>query len=58
VSSSSSTLTGTVVILPKTPASALRGILASKTRKHATNKEMEAAIASQATAGFRRRKQS
>jgi len=43
---------GTVVLLPKLPASALRGIV--KTTKRATLEEMDEAIAVGATAGYRR----
>jgi antitoxin PrlF len=43
---------GTVVLLPKLPASALRGIV--KTTKHATLEDMDEAIAAGATEGYRR----
>ncbi|MGA7460877.1 MAG: type II toxin-antitoxin system PrlF family antitoxin [Candidatus Korobacteraceae bacterium] len=43
---------GTVVLLPKVPISALRGIL--KTSKRATLEEMDEAIAAGATERFRR----
>lgn len=49
---------GTVVLLPRIPATELRGILANKTTRRATIEEMEAGIAAGATAGFRRRKRS
>lgn len=45
---------GTVVLLPKVPITALRGMLASKTKRSATIEEMEAGIAAGATARFRR----
>ena len=43
---------GTVVLLPKLPASALRGIV--KTARHATLEDMDEAIAAGATEGYRR----
>ena len=43
---------GTVVLLPKLPASALRGIV--KTTKHATLEGVDDAIAAGATEGYRR----
>jgi len=43
---------GTVVLLPKLPASALRGIV--KTTRQATLEEMDEAIAAGATNGYRR----
>ena len=43
---------GTVVLLPKLPASALRGIL--KANKHATLEEMDEAIAAGITDRYRR----
>jgi antitoxin PrlF len=43
---------GTVVLLPKLPASALRGIV--KNTKHATLEDMDEAIAAGATEGYRR----
>jgi len=45
---------GTVVLLPKLPITALKGML--KTTKHATIKEMNEAIAIGATRGYRRHK--
>ena len=45
---------GTVVILPKLPASALRGILKSRRRRPATIGEMNEAIAQEAASGVRR----
>jgi AbrB family looped-hinge helix DNA binding protein len=42
---------GTVVLLPKLPASALRGIV--KTTKHATLEEMDEAIAAGITQRYR-----
>ena len=45
---------GTVVLLPKLPVTALRGML--KTTKHATLEEMDKAIATGATQGYRRGK--
>lgn len=49
---------GTVRILPRVPVTALRGMLASKTNRRASIEEMEAGIASGATASFRRGKRS
>ncbi|HUI85250.1 MAG TPA: AbrB/MazE/SpoVT family DNA-binding domain-containing protein [Candidatus Binatia bacterium] len=45
---------GTVVLLPKLPITALKGML--KTTRHATTEEMDEAIAARATARFRRTK--
>jgi antitoxin PrlF len=45
---------GTVVLLPKLPITALKGML--KTTKHATIEEMNEAIAAGATRGWHRRK--
>ncbi len=45
---------GTVVLLPKLPITALKGML--KTTKHATIEEINEAIATGATQGYRRRK--
>lgn len=45
---------GTVVLLPKLPITALKGML--KTTKHATIEEMNEAIAAGATHGWHRRK--
>ena len=47
---------GTVVILPKTPASALKGIIPSRRRKAPSIEEMHKAIVAGATAGIRRAK--
>jgi antitoxin PrlF len=46
---------GHVVMLPKLPASALRGMLKSKRQRPATIEEMNNAIVAGATAGWRRR---
>ena len=45
---------GSVVLLPKLPVAALRGIM--KTRRHATIEEMNEAIASQASESVVRRR--
>lgn len=45
---------GSVVLLPKLPASALRGILKSRRRRPATIKEMTEAIAQEAAGNPRR----
>jgi AbrB family looped-hinge helix DNA binding protein len=45
---------GSVVILPKLPTSALRGIVASRRRRPATIAEMHKAVAAAAARGFRR----
>jgi AbrB family looped-hinge helix DNA binding protein len=45
---------GTVVLLPKVPITALRGMLASKTNRRASIEEMEEGIAAGATAKFHR----
>jgi AbrB family looped-hinge helix DNA binding protein len=45
---------GTVVLLPKLPVTALRGIM--KTRRHATIEQMNEAIASQASESVVRRR--
>ena len=45
---------GSVVLLPKLPVTALRGIL--KTRRHATIEQMNEAIAAQASATVARRR--
>jgi len=45
---------GTVVLLPKLPVSALRGML--KTTKHATLADMDEAIAAGASEGYRRKR--
>ena len=45
---------GTVVLLPKLPVTALRGIM--KTRRHATIEEMNEAITSQASESVVRRR--
>ncbi len=42
---------GTVVILPKLPASALRGMLKSRTKRRLTIKQMDEAIRSQFRGG-------
>ncbi len=44
---------GTVVLLPKLPASALRGILKSRRRQPPTIEEMNEAITQEATSGVR-----
>jgi antitoxin PrlF len=49
---------GTVVILPKIPVSALKGIISSRRRKAPSIEEMHEAIATSATAGIRRVKRS
>jgi antitoxin PrlF len=46
---------GHVVILPKLPASALRGMLKTKRARPVTIEEMNEGIAEGATAGWRRR---
>jgi antitoxin PrlF len=45
---------GTVVILPKIPTSALKGIISSRRRKAPSLEEMQKAILAGATAGIRR----
>ncbi|MGD1106537.1 MAG: AbrB/MazE/SpoVT family DNA-binding domain-containing protein [Terracidiphilus sp.] len=47
---------GSVVILPKIPTSALRGIAASRRERPATIAEMNKAVAAGAARGFRRGK--
>jgi antitoxin PrlF len=47
---------GSVVLLPKVPASALRGILKSKRRKEVTMAQMNAAVANGASGVSRRSK--
>jgi AbrB family looped-hinge helix DNA binding protein len=47
---------GSVVILPKLPTSALRGMVSSRLGRPATLDEMEEAIAAGASAGVRRGK--
>lgn len=47
---------GTVVLLPKIPVTALRGMLASKTKRRASIEDMNAGVLSGATAGFHRGK--
>jgi antitoxin PrlF len=47
---------GTVVILPKIPPSALKGIISSRRRKAPSIEEMDKAIIAGATAGIRRAK--
>ena len=46
---------GSVVLLPKLPASALRGIVKSRRRRPATIAEMTDAVAQSAAAGVKRR---
>jgi antitoxin PrlF len=45
---------GSVVLLPKLPASALRGIVKSRRRRPVTYKEMDEAVAEGASAAVRR----
>jgi antitoxin PrlF len=45
---------GSVVILPKIPTAALRGIVSSRRRRPATITEMHKAVAAGAARGFRR----
>lgn len=45
---------GTVVLLPKLPASALRGIIKSRRRKTVATEEMAEAVAEAALGGTRR----
>jgi AbrB family looped-hinge helix DNA binding protein len=47
---------GSVVILPKIPTRALRGIVSSRRRRPATVAEMNKAVADGAARGFRRGK--
>jgi AbrB family looped-hinge helix DNA binding protein len=47
---------GSVVILPKLPASVLRGIVSSRRRRPATLDEMRAAVAAGAARGIKRGK--
>ena len=47
---------GSVVILPKIPTSALRGIVSSRRRRPASIDEMDKAAAAGAARGFRRGK--
>ena len=47
---------GSVVILPKLPTSALRGIIASPRRKPASLNEMKKAVATGASREFKRNK--
>ena len=46
---------GSVVLLPKLPASALRGILKPRRRRPVSTAEMTEAVAKAATSGARRR---
>lgn len=46
---------GSVVLLPKLPASALRGIVGSRRRRPVTVEEMNAAVAAGAAGASRRR---
>lgn len=45
---------GTVVLLPKLPASALRGMIKSRRRRPVTSEEMNKAVAKGAADGVRR----
>ena len=45
---------GTVVLLPKLPASALRGMVKSRRRKTVTTEKMAEAVAEAASSGTRR----
>jgi AbrB family looped-hinge helix DNA binding protein len=47
---------GTVVLLPKLPASAIRGIVKSRNRRPVTVAEMAAAIPAEGATGVTRRK--
>jgi antitoxin PrlF len=47
---------GTVVLLPKLPTAALRGVMKSRRTRPASLEEMDRAIAAGATRGFRRNK--
>ena len=47
---------GTVVLLPKLPASAIRGIVKSRNRRRVTVAEMAAAIAAEGATGVTPRK--
>lgn len=47
---------GTVVLLPKLPAAALRGIVKTRRRRPATIEEMTSAVAKSATTAVRRSK--
>lgn len=49
-------LDGTVVLLPKVPAAALRGMLRSRRRRPVSIEQMEKAIAAGASNGNQRRK--
>ena len=49
---------GTVVILPRIPTSALKGIISSRRRKAPSIDEMHEAIVAGATGGIRRAKRS
>jgi AbrB family looped-hinge helix DNA binding protein len=47
---------GTVVLLPKLPATSLRGIMKSRNPRSASLEEMDRAIAGRASRAFRRHK--